>query len=305
MDFLYGGMAGVMAVLFTNPLDVVKTRMQLQGELKKRNKYDIHYKNTLHAFYQIAKNDGIFALHKGIVPAVYYQMCLNGLRLGAYGTASNWGWTKNDKNEVSIFRTIIVSAFAGCLGSFIGSPFYLMKTHFQSASSREIAVGYQHNHSGTFSGLAEVYRKDGVRGLWRGSVSSLLRVGVGSAAQLASFSKTKELLEKHKIFKSEQSLWNTFAASMLAGVVIALFMAPFDVVQTRLYNQGVDQHGRGLLYTGITDCFIKMFKTEGLLGFFKGVFPCYLRIGPHSLLSLMFWDTFKQIGKNFKSDSAS
>lgn len=33
MDFLVGGAAGVGAGFFSNPFDVVKTRMQLQGEL--------------------------------------------------------------------------------------------------------------------------------------------------------------------------------------------------------------------------------------------------------------------------------
>lgn len=38
-----------------------------------------------------------------------------------------------------------------------------------------------------------------------------------------------------------------------------------------------------------------MSKTEGILGFFKGFGPCYLRIGPHSLLTLVFWDIFKKL----------
>lgn len=65
MEYATGAMAGVMAGCFTNPLDVVKTRLQLQGELKARGQHAVHYKNTLHAFYTIAKNDGILALQKG------------------------------------------------------------------------------------------------------------------------------------------------------------------------------------------------------------------------------------------------
>lgn len=41
-----------------------------------------------------------------------------------------------------------------------------------------------------------------------------------------------------------------------------------------------------------------MWKTEGLLGFFKGIGPCYLRIGPHSLLCLVFWDSLKKLTKS-------
>ena len=62
MEFLLGGVAACGAGFFTNPLEVVKTRMQLQGELKARGQYAVHYKNVFHAAYTIIKNDGILAI---------------------------------------------------------------------------------------------------------------------------------------------------------------------------------------------------------------------------------------------------
>ena len=40
VEFLLGGLATSGAGVFTNPLEVVKTRMQLQGELKVRGAWD-------------------------------------------------------------------------------------------------------------------------------------------------------------------------------------------------------------------------------------------------------------------------
>lgn len=80
MDFLIGGTAAMSAVLFSNPLDVVKTRMQLQGELKSRGKYAVHYRSVPHAIYMIAKNDGLLALQKGLVPALGFQLVCNSTR---------------------------------------------------------------------------------------------------------------------------------------------------------------------------------------------------------------------------------
>lgn len=71
-------------------------------------------------------------------------------------------------------------------------------------------------------------------------------------------------------------------------------MTPFDVVSTRLFNQGLDAGGRGLLYRNIFDCFIKTFKVEGLKGLYKGYLPNYLRIAPHTILNLTFWEQFKE-----------
>lgn len=55
----------------------------------------------------------------------------------------------------------------------------------------------------------------------------------------------------------------------------------------------VDARGRGLLYTGIPDCFVKIYQTEGVLGFYKGVTANYMRLAPHGVCTLMFWDILK------------
>lgn len=84
MEFAIGGLAAVCAGFFTNPLEVIKIRMQLQGELKARGQHAVHYKNVFHAGYTIAKHDGILALQAGLVPALWFQLFLNGIRLGKF-----------------------------------------------------------------------------------------------------------------------------------------------------------------------------------------------------------------------------
>ena len=85
--------------------------------------------------------------------------------------------------------------------------------------------------------------------------------------------------------------WMTgLSASLASGVVVVAFMTPFDVVSTRLYNQGLDANGKGLLYRNVFDCFNKIFWKEGLWGFYKGWGASLFRLGPHTVLSLVFWN---------------
>lgn len=58
-------------------------------------------------------------------------------------------------------------------------------------------------------------------------------------------------------------------------------------------NIGVDVQGKGLLYSGVGDCFVKIIKKEGLFGLYKGVGAAYLRLGPHIVISLVVWDWLK------------
>lgn len=56
-----------------------------------------------------------------------------------------------------------------------------------------------------------------------------------------------------------------------------------------------------LLYKGIFDCISKIYKTEGLHGLYKGIGPLYLRIAPHTTLSLVIWDMLNVLMTNKKS----
>lgn len=122
---------------------------------------------------------------------------------------------------------------------------------------------------------------------------AVARVMVGSAVQLSTFSTTKLKIAQTNYFR-EDSWLIPASASMVSSLAVVSCMTPFDVVSTRLYNQGTTASGKGLLYKGFLDCFIKISKQEGLTGFFKGVGPHYFRIGPHTILSLLFWDQLKK-----------
>ena len=117
-----GSVSTCGACLFTNPLEVVKTRMQLQGELKTRGTYFVHYRNVFHAFYTIARVDGITALQKGLVPGLVFNAVLNGIRLGSYQYMTNSGMTRDKGGELALWRCILAGGVSGCFGAFVASP---------------------------------------------------------------------------------------------------------------------------------------------------------------------------------------
>jgi solute carrier family 25 protein 34/35 len=84
--FAVGSVAAMSAVLFSNPAESVKTRMQLQGELlEKRGPAQKRlYKNAFDCLVKTAKTEGAAGVQRGLGAALIYQMCLNGSRLGFY-----------------------------------------------------------------------------------------------------------------------------------------------------------------------------------------------------------------------------
>ncbi|KAK0132776.1 Solute carrier family 25 member 35 [Merluccius polli] len=169
-----------------------------------------------------------------------------------------------------------------------------VKTHLQSQATSSIAVGHQYQHRGMVHALVAICRQHGFMGLWRGAFAAVPRTSVGSAAQLTSFSTVKEMVVDLQVF-SKNSWLVSLSAGMVTSVVVVFAMTPFDVVSTRLYNQPVDHMGKGLLYRSYVDCFSKTMRTEGMMGLYKGLGASYFRLGPHTILSLFFWDELRKL----------
>ncbi|XP_059045240.1 solute carrier family 25 member 35-like isoform X2 [Achroia grisella] len=299
MDFVVGGLAGVGAGFFSNPFDVVKTRMQLQGELRAKGQHAVYYKNIPHAMYTIIKHDGIASLQKGLVPALWFQLMVNGVRLGIYQQADNYGLLRDENGNTQFLNSLFFGSLSGLSGGLVGSPLQLVKTQLMSYSSKKIAVGTQHAHRGLVYALTKIYRKNGLGGLWRGAHGMMIRNSIGSASQISAYAVCKEWMDQNDMFQQSKYL-SAFVASNIGAIVKTVALTPMDVIMTRLYNQAVDAEGRGLLYSGITDCARKITKAEGLLAFYKGIGPSYLRQAPHTVLLLVFWDMLKDLQKSFE-----
>jgi solute carrier family 25, member 34/35 len=79
---------------------------------------------------------------------------------------------------------------------------------------------------------------------------------------------------------------------MFSGALTAAAMNPFDVIMTRMYNNDT------LLYKSWWQCFSKMIKFEGPLALWRGLPAHYLRIGPHTALTLLIVDYLNADSKN-------
>ncbi|AJS53987.1 Oac1p [Saccharomyces cerevisiae YJM1463] len=283
-SFVAGGLAACIAVTVTNPIELIKIRMQLQGEMSASAAKV--YKNPIQGMAVIFKNEGIKGLQKGLNAAYIYQIGLNGSRLGFYepirSSLNQLFFPDQEPHKVqSVGVNVFSGAASGIIGAVIGSPLFLVKTRLQSYSEF-IKIGEQTHYTGVWNGLVTIFKTEGVKGLFRGIDAAILRTGAGSSAQLPIYNTAKNILVKNDLMKDGPALHLT--ASTISGLGVAVVMNPWDVILTRIYNQ------KGDLYKGPIDCLVKTVRIEGVTALYKGFAAQVFRIAPHTIMCLTFME---------------
>jgi len=291
LQFIMGGIASCSAVTVSNPFEVVKTRLQLQGELQRQGVYVKSYRGMFHGLYMIFINEGIRGTQKGLFLAYPYTLTMNGTRLGLYDTVKGLIADTLGLHKSHMAVSMVSGALSGAMGSFLANPFYVAKTRLQCQSDF-LPVGYQHKYSNPWHALVGVGKEEGFLGYFRGLQAATNRIVVASAVQLGTYDKAKNIAVGR--FGMKEGLPAFGMAACVSSVFMTISLNPFDVALTRLQNQPI-VNGKGTFYRGWIDCVIKIAKTEGLNGFYKGTLPHYARLAPHTIILLGVFEKVKQL----------
>lgn len=285
-----GATASCMAAVVSNPFEVMKTRLQLQGELRKRGEYTVEYNGMVRGMIKIAKTEGIRALQKGIAASFCHQIAQNGTRLGLYPAIK-----ENCERIVGTSGVAVnvgAGAAAGVLGAVVSSPFFMIKTRLQAQGNPGASghtVGVQYQYSGVGDALVTIFREKGVRGLFHGTTSACWRTAVGSASQLATYDGCKERAMSYLDLPSHDVKVHLIAAAF-AALAITVTMNPLDVVMTRSYNN--DKHSYS---TNVLSSLLKVVKIEGIEGLYKGSVALWARTAPHTICTFLCLEQIRSI----------
>ncbi|XP_068130067.1 mitochondrial 2-oxoglutarate/malate carrier protein [Hyperolius riggenbachi] len=288
IKFLFGGLAGMGATVFVQPLDLVKNRMQLSGEGAKTKEY----KTSFHAVGSILKNEGIGGIYTGLSAGLLRQATYTTTRLGIY-TILFEKLTKEDGTPPNFLMKAAIGMTAGATGAFVGTPAEVAL--IRMTADGRLPVDQRRGYSNVFNALVRMSREEGVTTLWRGCVPTMARAVVVNAAQLASYSQSKQFLLDSGYFRDD--ILCHFCASMISGLVTTAASMPVDIAKTRIQNMrmidGKPEYRNGL------DVLMKVVRYEGFFSLWKGFTPYYARLGPHTVLTFIFLEQMNKYYKKF------
>ncbi|KAJ8355784.1 hypothetical protein SKAU_G00185780 [Synaphobranchus kaupii] len=292
--FALSACAAAVAEIVTFPLDLTKTRLQLQGEAALGKPADggrgqMVYRGMLRTAIGIMREEGPLKLWQGVTPAIYRQIVYSGVRMVAYEQLRDSVLGRNADASFPFWKAVVGGMAAGALGQFVASPTDLVKVQMQMEGRRRLEGKPPRVH-GVYHAFLKIVSEGGIRGLWAGWVPNVQRAALVNLGDLTTYDTVKHVLLRNTSLQ-DNSLCHALA-STCSGLVAATMGTPADVVKTRIMNQPRDGNGRGILYKSSTDCLIQSVQGEGLKSLYKGFIPTWMRMAPWSMT---FWLTFEQI----------
>ncbi|EDV91835.1 mitochondrial uncoupling protein 4 [Drosophila grimshawi] len=293
--------AASVAELATYPLDLTKTRLQIQGEAASvatigAVKSNMQYRGMVATAFGIVREEGAIKLWQGVTPALYRHVVYSGVRICSYDLMRK-EFTQNGSQALPVWKSAICGVTAGAVAQWLASPADLVKVQIQMEGRRRL-MGEAPRVHGSAHALKQIIQRGGVKGLWKGSIPNVQRAALVNLGDLTTYDTIKHLI-MHRLQMPDCHTVHVLA-SICAGFVAAIMGTPADVVKTRIMNQPTDEMGRGLLYRGSVDCLRQTVAREGFVALYKGFLPCWIRMAPWSLT---FWLSFEQIRKMIGASS--
>ncbi|KAM4787047.1 mitochondrial uncoupling protein 4 isoform 1-T1 [Cyanocitta cristata] len=288
--FALSACAAAVAELVTFPLDLTKTRLQIQGEAAVAGPA-VPYRGMLRTAAGIAQEEGLRKLWQGATPAVYRHIVYTGVRMVTYEHLRDSVLGRVEGESFPLWKAVVGGMSAGAIGQFFASPADLVKVQMQMEGKRKLE-GKPLRFRGVHHAFLKILSEGGVRGLWAGWVPNVQRAALVNMGDLTTYDSVKHFLLLNTTLV-DNSVTHSLS-SACSGLVAAVLGTPADVVKTRIMNQPRDKQGKGLLYKSSMDCLIQTVQGEGFLSLYKGFIPTWMRMAPWSLV---FWLTYEQIRK--------
>ncbi|XP_022638432.1 folate transporter 1, chloroplastic isoform X3 [Vigna radiata var. radiata] len=233
-----GAAAGFATVAVMYPLDVVRTRFQVNDG---RVSHLPSYKNTAHAVFTIARSEGLRGLYAGFLPGTLGSTISWGLYFFFYDKAKQ-RYARNGEGKLSPGLHLASAAEAGGLVCLCTNPVWLVKTRLQLQSPLHQTRPY----SGLYDAFRTITREEGFSALYRGIVPGLFLQVSHGAIQFTAYEELRKVIidfkSKRSTFHNDNpdKLLNSLdyavlgATSKLAAILLTY---PFQVMRSRLQQR--------------------------------------------------------------------
>lgn len=199
-------------------------------------------------------------------------------------------WLENVK-----FEHLVAGIAAGMTSTLVLHPLDLLKVRFAVNDGRHKSCP---KYNGIVNALTTIGRQEGIRGLYRGVTPNLAGAGSAWGLYFLFYNTIKSSLQDGDRDKVLGANLHLLAAAQ-AGATTLVFTNPIWVVKTRMCLQYSDTLHTKQKYTSMTDALIKIYREEGLRGYYKGFVPGLFGVS-HGAIQFMTYEELKNSYNKYK-----
>ncbi|KAJ3867291.1 mitochondrial carrier domain-containing protein [Lentinula novae-zelandiae] len=182
-ELVAGGTAGGCQVIFTNPLEIVKIRLQVQGEAAKAE--GAVPRGAMHIIRQL----GLVGLYKGASACLLRDIPFSAIYFPAYGHLKSDVFKEGyNGKQLSFMETLAAAGIAGMPAAYFTTPADVVKTRLQV----EARKGQTH-YKGLRDAFVKIYHEEGFRALFKGGPARVLRSSPQFGFTLLAYEQLKKL----------------------------------------------------------------------------------------------------------------
>jgi solute carrier family 25, member 33/36 len=188
----------------------------------------------------------------------------------AFGGAAAANVAAERASREKQLASLLAGGFAGALSATITCPMEVVKTHLQaSKGGSQVAIAAA--ATGPLAVARNIARIEGVRGFFRGLVPTLVGILPARSTYFWAYSTTKASLSS----RFGESSPVHMASAAVAGIVSNTLTNPIWLMKSRVQLQAGASASNPRVYRGYADAIVKIFREEGIRGFFKGLSASY------------------------------
>ncbi|CAL5339153.1 unnamed protein product [Camellia sinensis] len=194
LDLVAGSFAGGTAVLFTYPLDLVRTKLayQVVGPSKLNVKGLVHsdqvYRGIVDCFSKTYKESGIRGLYRGVAPSLYGIFPYSGLKFYFYEEMKG---CVPEKHKKDITVKLVCGSVAGLLGQTFTYPLDVVRRQMQV---QRLSASNSGDMKGTMESLVMIVQRQGWKQLFSGLSINYIKVAPSVAIGFTVYDVMKSYL---------------------------------------------------------------------------------------------------------------
>eukprot|EP01137_Pigoraptor_chileana_P009048 Opistho-2@56722 len=272
-DVLAGTAAGIAQVLVGQPFDTIKVRLQCQPVDKPI------YSGFFDCVKKTVANEGAGALFKGTLPPLVGIGACVSIQFATVEAVKRYFQDGDKTRRLGYDELYVCGAAAGIANSAIAIPVEHIRIRMQVQRNKP---GEAAPYNGSIDCVKKVWNNHGVTGLYRGTLSTLVREFQGYGGYFLVY----EWATRNFIPEGKKSTLPILACGAIAGFGYWLPIFPVDVIKSKLQADSLSSPK----YSGTVDCIRKTFAEEGIRGFYRGLTPCVLRAIPASASTFLAFE---------------